>query len=338
MTRLQSLLQDADELQQRHTWLAFPLAAWRKFADDQAGNLAALIAYYAFVALFPLFLALATILDLVLASHPDIRERIVSSTLATYPVIGPQLKSNVHALSSTGLALAIGLAGTLLGARGLARATQNAMNTAWGVPYHRRPGLGGSMLRSAGLVMVVGPCEIATLVLSGLAGGSRDMLTGMGARIGAIAISLVLNAGVFWLAFRLATASQVRTRQLLSGAVITAACWQILQVTGGYLVTHQLARHSALYGVFAVVLGVLAWLFLQAQITLCAVEVNVVRAYRLWPRSVLRPRFVPLARLTGADIRAYRLYAQAQQRQPGLGVQLTPADPGLPGGRPAEPI
>jgi membrane protein len=118
MTRLQSLLQDADEFQQRHTWLAFPLAAWRKFADDQAGNLAALIAYYAFAAIFPLLLALVTVLDLVLASHPDVRERIVSSALATYPLIGPQLKSNVHALSSTGIALAIGLAGTLFGRAG----------------------------------------------------------------------------------------------------------------------------------------------------------------------------------------------------------------------------
>jgi hypothetical protein len=48
MTTLRSLQHDADRLQQRHSWLAFPLAACRKIADDQAGNLAALIAYYAF--------------------------------------------------------------------------------------------------------------------------------------------------------------------------------------------------------------------------------------------------------------------------------------------------
>src|SRR6202034_4318642 len=105
------LQQDSDRLQQRHAWLAFPLAAWKKFSDDRAGYLAALIAYYAFVSLFPLFLALVTILDLVLASHEAFREHIVNSALASYPVIGPQLKSNVHALSSTGPALAIGLIG-----------------------------------------------------------------------------------------------------------------------------------------------------------------------------------------------------------------------------------
>jgi membrane protein len=337
MIQPQSLLHDADRLQQRDAWLAFPLAVYRKFADDKAGYLAALIAYYAFVSLFPLFLATVTVLDLVLASHPGLRERVVTSALAGYPVIGQQLKSNVHALSSTGAALAIGLAGTLLGARGLALATQNALNTAWAVPFHRRPSLGASLLRSLALITVAGPCELATLVLSGLAGGSGHVLTGIGARIVAVAISLVLNAGVFWLAFRLATASQVRTRQLLLGACIAATSWQVLQVAGGYLLSHQVARYSALYGVFAVVLGLVAWLYVQAQITLYAVEVNVTRACRLWPRSVLRPRFVPLARLTEADVRAYRLYAEAQQRQPGLGVRLSvpgehPDGPGQPPG------
>jgi membrane protein len=322
MSRLQALQRDADRLQQRHAWLAFPLAAWKKFSDDRAGYLAALIAYYAFVSLFPLLLALVTILDLVLSSHEAFREHIVSSALSSYPVIGPQLKSNLHALSSTGPALAIGLIGTLLGARGLALATQNALNTAWAVPYHRRPSFGRSLLRSAGLIAIVGPCELATLVLSGLSGGAGHLLGSVIARAAAIAVSLVLNIGVFWLAFRLAAASQVGTRAMLPGAVIAATAWQALQVIGGYLVSHQLARYSALYGVFAIVLGLLAWLFLQAQITLYAVEINVVRANRLWPRSVIRPRLVPSDRLTEADVRAYRMYLQAEQRMPDLAVRL----------------
>jgi membrane protein len=322
IARLQALQRDSDHLQRRHGWLAFPFAAWKKFSDDRAGLLAALIAYYAFVSLFPLFLALVTILDLVLASHEAFREHIVNSALASYPVIGQQLKSNVHALSSTGAALAIGLAGTLFGARGLATATQNALNTAWAVPFHRRPSFGRALLRSVGLIAIVGPCELATLVLSGLSGGAGHLLGGVLARVAAVAVSLLLNVGVFWLAFRLATAAQVGTRTMLLGAVITACSWQVLQVAGGYLVSHQLARYSELYGVFAVVLGLLAWLFLQAQITMFAVEINVVRTYLLCPRSVIRPRLVPSDQLTDADVRAYRMYAKTQQRQPGLGIRL----------------
>jgi hypothetical protein len=66
--------------------------------------------------------------------------------------------------------------------------------------------------------------------------------------------------------------------------------------------SHQIAHASPLYGTFAVVLGLIAWLYLQAQLTLYAVEINVVRAYRLWPRSLAPPPY------TEQDRRAFRLY------------------------------
>jgi hypothetical protein len=102
-----------------------------------------------------------------------------------------------------------------------------------------------------------------------------------------VAISLILNVGVFWLSFKIATAWQVPWRELRTGSAIAAVCWQILQVVGGYVVSHQLHRASELYGTFGVVLGLLAWLFLQAEVTLYAAEADVVLARRLWPRSVL---------------------------------------------------
>ena len=43
---------------------------------------------------------------------------------------------------------------------------------------------------------------------------------------------------------------------------------------------------SDVYGTFAVVFGLLVWIALLARVTLLANEVNVVRAKRLWPRSV----------------------------------------------------
>ena len=107
----------------------------------------------------------------------------------------------------------------------------------------------------------------------------------------AFAVSLVLNFGLFWLAFRLATAKEITWRQLWLGAAISAVIWQILQAFGGYFLSHQIAHASPLYGTFAFVLGLIAWLYLQAQLTLYAVEINVVRAYRLWPRSLAPPPY-----------------------------------------------
>src|SRR6202046_5599572 len=322
------LMDRADQLQQRHAWLAFPVATWKKFGDDQAGNLAALIAYYALAAIFPLLLVLVTVLDITLRDHPALQQKVLSSALSQYPVIGDQLRSNVHSLKATGIALVIGLAGTLLGAQGVASATQNALNSAWQVPYFRRPGFPWSLLRSLGLIAIVGPAEIVTIFLSSIAGNTH-LLTGTGAHIAAIAVSLILNGAVFWLAFRLATAAEVATRDLLLGAVIAAIAWQALQLLGSYIVGHQLASKSSLYGAFGIVLGLIAWLYLQAQITLYAVELNVVRAHKLWPRSLFPPPLTP------QDLSAYRLYASAEQRRAGLEIELhcsdtateDPADP-----------
>ncbi len=65
---------------------------------------------------------------------------------------------------------------------------------------------------------------------------------------------------------------------------------------------------------FAVVLGLLAWLYLEAELTLYAVEINVVRTYRLWPRSIAPPPY------TEQDRRAYQLYAQVEKRAEGIDV------------------
>ena len=314
MEKVKRLIQAADRAQQAHPWLAVPVATWRKFGDDQAGNLAALIAYYAFASIFPLLLVLVTVADIVLKNDSSLRNQVLHSALSQYPVIGTQLTSNVHGLQETGLALVVGLVLTFFGARGVASAMQTALNSVWEVPMARRPGFPWSILRSLGLILVIGPGIIATIVLSSVAGGTGH-IGGVLARIAAIAVSLILNIGLFWVGFRLATAKEIPFRDLRISAILAAVAWQALQLLGGYFVGHQLASNSA-YGAFAVVLGLLAWFYLQAQLTLYLVEFNVVRTRRLWPRSVAPPP------LTTADLAAYQLYAEAGQLRPGLEIEV----------------
>jgi membrane protein len=316
MNRMQALVRTLDRVQQRHAWLGFPVAVWKKFGDDQAGNLAALVAYFAFVAIFPLLLVLVSVLGIVLKSDPGIRANVENSALAHYPVIGPELKQNLGALPQSGAMLAVGLVGLFLGARGVANAFQNALNTAWEVPFARRPRFPWSWLRSISLILVVGLGEIGTTILSGIAGGTGHLLSGAGALIGAVAVSLVLNFALFWVAFRLSTASVVGWRDLRLGAAIAAIVWQVLQTTGGYIVAHQLHRASTLYGTFGIVLGLIAWLYLQAEFTMYAVEANVVQVRRLWPRSLAGPPY------TEQDRRAFRLYAQVEQRDKEMDVSI----------------
>ena len=304
MSGIKQYLSAADQFQQRWPPLAFPVAVWSKFKDDRAGNLAALIAYYAFAALFPLLLVLVTVLNIVLKNDPGLQHRLLNSALGHYPVIGQQL-GHISPLTQTGLPLVVGLLGTFFGARGVATTIQNALNTVWEVPFARRPGFPWALLRSFGLMVVIGLGLIGTTILSGAAG---RVLPGAGATVAAVAVALVLNVGVFWLSFRLGTAKEIGWRQLRLGAVIAGVIWQILQYVGTYFVSHQLAHASPVYGTFAVVIGLLAWLYLEAELTLYAVEINVVLAFRLWPRSIAPPPY------TEQDRQAFQLYAQMEER------------------------
>ncbi len=309
MNLMQRAVRAADQLQQRHAWLAVPVAVWKKFGDDHAGNLAALVAYYAFVAIFPLLLVLVTVLDIVLKNDSGLRQRVLNAALTQYPVVGPDLEHSIGRLHGTGFALVTGLVGTFFGARGVANALQNALNSAWEIPFERRPRFPWSWLRSFAMIAVIGVGFIVTTSLTTLAGGAGGVLSGAGAHVLAIAVSLVLNFGLFWLGFRLGTANEITWRQLRLGAVMSAIVWQVLQTFGGYFLSHQLAHASPLYGTFALVLGLIAWLYLQAELTLYAVEINVVRAYRLWPRSIAPPPY------TEQDRRAYELYADTEKRR-----------------------
>src|SRR6516165_5833845 len=255
MSALNRAVATADRTQQRWPWLAFPVAVWKKFGDDQAGNLAALIAYYGFASLFPLLLVFVTVLDIVLRNDPKLREQVVSSTFGQFPVIGPQLEANVHSLSATGPALVIGLILTFLGARGVAGAVQNALNTVWAVPYYQRPGFPWSLLRGIAMIIVVGLGLIVTSFLAGVAAGVGHVITGTSGPVGTIAVSLLVNIGLFWLAFRLATAREVTWREHFPGALLSAIVWQILQLAGTAIVGHQISHSSSMYGMFGIVLG-----------------------------------------------------------------------------------
>jgi membrane protein len=289
----------------------------KKFSEDQAGNLAALIAFYGFMSIFPLLLVLVTVLGIVLANNTRLQQDVLNSALTEFPVIGTQLRSNIHSLGRSGASLAIGLAGTLLGARGVANAVQNAMNRVWEIPRSERPGFPFSWLRSLGLIAVIGVAVIVTTGLSGVSTWSGHTMFGTEARIALLAVSLAVTIALYWLGLRLATASQVATRDLRTGAVLAALVWQSLQILGGYVVAHDLKHASSLYGTFGLVLGLLAWLYLQAQLTLYVVEADVVRVRRLWPRSLFPPP------LTEEDRAAYRSYAQVEQHRPEVGIETT---------------
>jgi YihY family inner membrane protein len=324
MQAAERLLRRVDEQHQRRAWIAFPYAVMKKFGDDQAGNLAALIAYYGFLSLFPLMLVMVTLLGLLLRDNSELRETIKTSALANFPVIGDDISRNVHSLRGSGLALALGLVVAVWAGLGIMKVLQTAMNAVWNVPYRYRPNFWVSLRRAMIMLLVLGVITIASAAAGSVGAGSDDWVLG----IAGIVISVVLNLILFLLAFRILTTADVTWGDVFPGAAVAALAWTVLQAVGGYIVSHQLQGASDTYGAFATVIGLLAWIYLGAQLTLFAAEVNVVRKRQLWPRAIVQPP------LTNADERALRSYAEQEERRPEEDVDVriddttTPANEG----------
>ena len=288
-----------DRFQQRHVVFGFPWAVMQKFGNDQAGGKAALMAYYGLFALFPLLLLLATILGFVLAGDPALREKFIDSALANIPVIGPQLSSEVHPLEGNTAALIVGAAGTIYGSLGVGFASQNAMNTVWNIPYVQWPNIWIRYARTFGVIGLLGLAVVSSTALAVFA---TAVAHGPASPVLAVAGSVLLNLGLFLLAFMVLTAEPLRPRDVAVGVITAAVFWETLQLIGAWFVSRGLHHASPTYGVFAVVITLLSWLYLGAQLTLLAAEINVVLRYRLWPRSLTQPPLTRADRLTLARL------------------------------------
>jgi YihY family inner membrane protein len=305
---IESTMRKVDRFQQSHTRLGFVFAVVKKYGDDQAGSLAALITYYSFLSLFPLLLVLVTILGILVGGSSSIAQHLQNSALGQFPVIGPQLKGHIGSLHGSPGALVIGILGLIWGSLGASQAGQYAMAQVWNIPMVERPGFVPRLVRSLLLLATLGVFLVVSTGLSGFttfAGGQ-----GPAVRVGAGILSVVVDFGLFLAAFRILTPKEVRTGELVSGAVAGGVAWAVLQLGGTALVGHQLKHMSQTYSVFASVLGLLWWLYLSAQVVLYVAEINVVKSRRLWPRSLVQPP------LTAADRDMLVAYATEQQRRP----------------------
>jgi membrane protein len=298
-----------DRLQRRSRSAGFLMAVIYKYVDDQGSYLAALITYYAFVSLFPALLLLTTLLGVVLVGRPELQEQILQSAVAQFPVIGEQL-GQPQGLSGGTVGVIVGIAGALYGGLGVGQAVQNAMDTLWAVPRNDRPDPIRARIRSLLLLLVLGSALIATTVLAAISRASESF--GIVGKTGIVVVSVLINAGVCLVVFRVATARDVTYRQVAPGALAAAVIWQLLQWFGAVYVAQVVKSSSATNSVFALVLGLLAFLFLIATSLLLCAEVNVVATDRLYPRALLTP-FTDNVELTRGDRKTYIGQAKAQR-------------------------
>jgi YihY family inner membrane protein len=312
-----------DAWQRRHAVAAVSVAVVRKFLDDRATNLAALIAYYGFFSLFPLLLVLVSVLGFVLDGNPELRADVVDSTLARIPVIGPQLDDELEPLTGSTPALVLGLIGALWAGLGVTVALGRAFERVWDVPRIEERSMVRARLRGLAMLATLAVGLVAATALTGLALWGK--VGPFAEQAGAFGTAIAVNLGAFLILFALLTERPLRLRELLPGAAVAAAGMLLLQAAGTWYVDAAVARATATYGTFALVIGLLSWFLLAAYLVLLAAELNVVLCRRLWPRSLG-------GELTDADRAALRRHARAarQDERQEIVVRFGDLDPAAP--------
>lgn len=310
--KVDATMDGIDRFQRSTAPLAVVNGVLKKFGDDRGSMLAKLVAYNGFFSMFPLLLATITVLDIILRDNPELRRRLVESTLSSIPVLGTEL-SDTTGLSGSGLVLVVSLLVAFWAGLGLLNTIAEVFNVVWNVPRFERPGWLPRHARAAVAALVIVLCAGISGIGNYVLGTS--VTNPWRSLIGAV-FPLSAGAAASLLLHRVLCKRRLGLRDLLPAAIGTALGWWGLFSLGNFYFNRVVRNASDTYGAFAVVLGLLSWSHLLAMMFVYATELSAVLSDRLWPRS-MTGRF-----LTNADQRALEIAARRQLSNPDMAVSI----------------
>ena len=270
-----------DHWQQQHRATAITVATVKKFIADDSGNLAALLAFWAFFSIFPLMLAAATVLSWLLPSN------VSNDVLHTIDDYVPLIDFSTRTISGSWWALVLGLVSALWAATRMTRTARVAFDSVWRVPGAERARVVEQTLGGLKALALIGLALVFSVLTTGFVSGTSHKLDiGAVAVVGGYAIAVVIDVVVFVIAFRVLTSREVSTHDVLPGALVAGVGFWLLQSLSSVIISRYLQNAQKTYGNFATVITLLWWFYLTGVLTLLGAQLNVVLRERSWPRSL----------------------------------------------------
>jgi YihY family inner membrane protein len=277
-----SIKERVDRLQQRHPPLALPVAVVKKYSEDRSGNLASMIAFWAFFSIFPLLLVFVTVLGYVLPASS--KNDVLTHVAKLFPLLDAQ---SVQGLSGAWWPFVVGGVTALWSGLAVVKAVQFAFDSIWEIPDDERRGMVAQVGRGLLALATIGLGLVVATILSGfITGKGSGVNLGIAGHVGGYLIAIALDVGLFIAAFRMLTTRGVGMRDVLPGALLAGIVFWVLQLASSFIISRKLGGSQGTYGRFATVITILWWFYLQAQVTLLGAQLNVVLRERLHPRSV----------------------------------------------------
>jgi membrane protein len=241
------------------------------FQRHQTPRNAAVLTYFGFLSIFPLFMVASSVLGFLLRGNEELRDAILDTAVAQIPVVGTQVAGETGTLEGSVWAVVVGLLIALWAATRAFAGLQNAFDDVWEVPVTERDNLAVRRVKGIVGIITIGSGLIVTTVLSSLV-SALDLP--FGGRVLLVLGTVAVNGGVLWVMMRYLTAKKVALGQAWPGAVFGGVGFTSLQVLGSFLVQRFLAGASDTAGAFAGVFALMAWINLHAFVSLIAAELN----------------------------------------------------------------
>lgn len=270
------------DVRRRHAVADLAARIAENFRNHRTSRSATLVAHFAFLSVFPLLLVFTTVLGFVLDDQPELRETIVDSAFARIPFVGSQLRDDPSQLEGSTLALVFGLALALWAGMKAFNALQFSLDEVAEMPLDHRPNMFVARLRSLLGIVIVGVAQIGTAALASFVGvtGVRGLHKLLFALSAVVVNTVVLAASYRWLCNR-----PQRLRQVAPGAVVGGIAFAALQLAGTAIVGRSIAGATTVYGDFATVIGLMAYLSLHANVAMIGAELNHALPMRRYPAS-----------------------------------------------------
>jgi inner membrane protein YhjD len=255
---------------------------FKRFSEDDGGFYAAALTYYVFFSIFPMLIFATAVLGFVTDVYPEVEEDLLQRSFEGFPLVNTIIDGEVlrGIQKAAGKLALLGIVLALYSGTGAVVALGHALDK-----IHRVEDEGNFLVKRLGALKWLALFAVAVLGSLGV-GSLARLVPGVGTVL-TTAVGAALNVAIFLTAFKFLPHVRRSWKEVLPGALIAGATFEVLKFLGTVYLDRGAAARSATFGAFATAAGLLVASYLLAQITLLAAEVNAVLAERRLTRQSL---------------------------------------------------
>jgi len=264
-----------------HGWLDVVLTTFKRFSDQDGGFYAAGLTYYIFFSVFPLVLFGVSALGFAIFLSDSIKQDIIDASADAFPLVTQVLQPDtLDNLATARFSLAAaGLVLVLYSGTGGIVALEHALNRIRGLDQEGT--FVQKRLRALRFLATVGIIPLFSVALGAAARLAQSPVASVLALVGGALLSVLL----FATAFKFLPSVNPSWRDVLPGAVIAGAIFEVLKIVGPLYLDSGRSGRDATFGAFAATAGLLISAYLLSQVTLLAAQLNAVLAERRQSRE-----------------------------------------------------